>query len=691
MRNYSKILIAIALLCNAFAGFSQQKYDINLKAFYTGYEVLLRWYPKDIETYQKCVEEGFVVERRLIGSTEGWVELSPIYKGSYNEIADLERKDKEAALLNMILYKSQMEERIRREMPDSLSAFKEEYRQMTANPQAKSFFYAMFLLSTEFSVDIAKFSALNYLDNKVQTQQIYEYRVRPKNERVKLNCETVRIMTNKKTELPALSQLKSLRNDKSVHFSWSLTPEMEEEYSGYDLERSEDGIHFKRVNSRPIIHIALSAIDKDSCKYISDLPECGEKYYYRLVGLSPFGYSGKPSNVVTEKCIDRYTVHPKMKTVIFNKKGEAEITWTVENPDKQVIKAFEVQRAERLHVTGEDSFMAVSGRLSPGTFSHVDKKPLKNNYYRIAAYGEENQVGYSNIVFKYPADTMPPSTPTGLKGMIDSAGVCTLTWNPNPEEGIRGYRVFMAHDSTYEFLCCTDTFLKKPEYTTKLFLGSLTNDIYYKVQAVGANYAHSELSPFIKLMKPDTIPPALIVFDDVKQNEENRMQLTWYDSPSIDVAKVELYRRIEPDTTWALAEQWEGSKTTGSYTDTMQFAGEKVAYKFNIYDESGNMSVADIVPYQTKILRRHCLENLNLIKDHKRGGIYVEWSNSGCRIEYVRIYRKEDGGEYKLVVTVKGVDTSYFDDGVYVGHQYEYMVLPITEKMSEPEVADIKF
>ena len=691
MRNINKLIVFVVLLCNAFAGLSQQKFDIVLKAYYTGYNTLLRWYPKDIETYQKCVEEGFVVERRQPGSVEGWTTLSPIIKGSFGDIFNLEKKTKEAALLSMILYKDLTMERIKQEMPDSLDAFKEEYRQMTANPQAKSLYYAMFLLSTEFSVDIAKYAALNYLDDKVQTQQVYEYRVRPKNEKLKLSCEIAKITTNKKTELPAVSQLKSLRNDKSVRFSWFLTPEMDEAYSGYDLERSEDGIHFKKVNERPIIHITMSDVDKDSIFYRGDLPECGKKYYYRIVGLSGFGFTGKPSNVVTEKCVDRYTVRPMVNTIRFNNKVEAEITWTVDNPDKQEIRAFEVQRARHLHVTGVDSFEAISKRLSPKTFSFVDKRPFKTNYYRIAAYGDEGQVGYSNIVFKYPADTMPPSIPTGLKGVIDSAGICTLTWNQNPEDDIRGYRVFVSNDSTFEFLCCTDTILKETKYTTKLFLGSLTNDIYYKVQAVGGNYAHSGLSPFIKLMKPDTIPPALIVFDEIKQNEDNSLQFSWFDSPSIDVAKVDLYRKILPDTTWTLAEQWTGKTTSRFFADTVAFVGEKVTYKFNIYDESGNVAVAEMVPYQTKILRQHCLKNLRLVKDHKEGGIFVEWSRCGCQIKFVRIFRKEDGGDYKIVKTVKGNDTSYFDKSVYVGHEYEYMVLPITEKMSEPEVEKVNY
>ncbi len=691
MRNSRLVFLIVALLCNTFVGFAQKKYDIALKAYYTGYGTLLRWYPKDLETYMKCVEDGFVVERRQPGSVEDWTVLSPIYKGSFGEIFNLEKKNKEAALLNMILYKDMMMERIKQEMPDSLSKFKEEYNQMTANPQAKSLYYAMFLLSTEFSVDVAKYAALNYMDDKVRTQQTYEYRIRPKNEKLKLTSEIVKLSTSKKTELPALSELKSKRNDKSVRFSWYLTPAMDEEYSGYNLERSEDGINFKKVNTRPIIHITMSNVGKDSCFYISDLPECGKKYYFRIVGLSGFGFAGKTSNVVSEMCIDRYTVHPKMKTIKFNDKVEAEITWEVENPDKQTIKAFEVQRAKRLHVTGVDSFDAISKRLTPKTFSFVDKKPLKTNYYRIAAYGEEGQVAYSNIVFKYPADTMPPSIPTGLKGVIDSMGICTLTWNPNPEEDIRGYRVFVSNDSTFEFLCATDTFLKEPKYTTKLFLGSLTNDIYYKVQAVGGNYAHSGLSPFIKLMKPDTIPPALIVFDDIKQNEDNSLQFSWFDSPSIDVAKVDLYRRILPDTAWVLAEQWTGKTTSRAYTDTVNFSGEKVAYKFNIYDESGNMSVAEMVPYQTSILRKHCLKNLRLVKNYNDGGIYVEWNRCGCKIQYVRIFRKEDGGDSKLVRTVKGNDTSYFDKTVYVGHEYEYMVLPITEKMSEPEIEKVKY
>ena len=106
----------------------------------------------------------------------------------------------------------------------------------------------------------------------------------------------------------------------------------------------------------------MSDVDKDSIFYRSDLPECGKKYYYRIVGLSGFGFTGKPSNVVTEKCVDRYTVRPMVNTIRFNNKVEAEITWTVDNPDKQEIRAFEVQRARHLHVTGVDSFEAISKR-----------------------------------------------------------------------------------------------------------------------------------------------------------------------------------------------------------------------------------------------------------------------------------------------------------------------------------------
>lgn len=681
------ILFVLASMCQSL--FAQEDYDIKLRVFYTGNHVLLRWYPQDYDTYIKCAKKGFVVERRQVGSAEGWQILGEVGIGSLNDFEELERKENNAGLFKYILYKDELINRLRATEPDSVKVLQNYYKQIQG--ESKNFLFAMMMLSTEFSVDLSRFAAVNFMDEMTSSQQTYEYRVLPADKSVKLKSEVVRLETNRRTQLKPMSTIQISRSDRSVRLKWPVSSELEESYSGYQLERSEDGINFKKVNRRPIVHVQTSERDKDTCAIGDSLPECGKRYYYRVKGMSGFGFLGDPSNVVSEMCVDPYTVRPILTNLDFNKDAECVIEWEVENPDNQAVKSFVLERAERMHVSARDTFLAISKPLAPNVRTFTDKKPLPNNYYRVAAHGENGQIAYSNIVYKYPSDTLPPSVPTGLKGVIDSLGVVTLTWNPNPEPKIRGYRVYVANDTTEQFLCCTDTFLKSPMYTRKLYLGSLTNDIYYKVQAVGDNYGYSKLTPFIKLMKPDTIPPAKAVFDKVGQDDNNVLSLTWYDSPSVDVAKIELYRMLESEENWVLLQTWNAKNSSQAYIDSFPFMGERVAYSIKVYDESDNMSQTDMVPYHTKILRRHCLKDLKLTKDVNKGGVFVDWKTCGCRVSSVRVFRTDNGGPSKLIQTVNGYEYGIYDKNVFVGHEYEYRVLPITEKMSEPEVAKIKY
>ena len=681
------ILFVLASMCQSL--FAQEDYDIKLRVFYTGNHVLLRWYPQDFDTYEKCAKKGFVVERRQVGDAEGWQILGEVGIGSLNEFEELERKENNAGLFKYILYKDELINRLRATEPDSVKALQNYYKQIQG--ESKNFLYGMMMLSTEFSVDLSRLAAVNFMDEMTRSQQTYEYRVLPADKSVKVKSEVVGLVTNHRTKLKPMSTIQISRSGRSVRLKWPVSPELEESYSGYQLERSEDGIHFKKVNRRPIVHVQTSERDKDTCAIGDSLPECGKRYYYRVKGMSGFGFLGDPSNEVSEMCVDPYTVRPILTNLDFNKDAECVIEWEVENPDKQTVKSFVLERAERLHASARDTFLAISKPMAPDVRTFTDKKPLPNNYYRVAAHGENGQIAYSNVVYKYPSDTLPPSVPTGLKGVIDSSGVVTLTWNPNPEPKIRGYRVYVANDTTEQFLCCTDTFLKSPMYTRKLYLGSLTNDIYYKVQAVGDNYGYSKLTPFIKLMKPDTIPPAKAVFDKVGQDDNNVLSLTWYDSPSVDVAKIELYRMLESEENWVLLQTWNAKNSSQAYIDSFPFMGERVAYSIKVYDESDNMSQTDMVPYHTKILRRHCLKGLKLTKDVNGGGVFVDWKTCGCRINSVRVFRADDGGPSKLIQTVNGYEYGIYDKNVFVGHEYEYIVHPITEKMSEPEVAKIKY
>ncbi len=660
--------------------------DIKVRAFYADNSVFLRWYPSTYDVYMKCINEGFVVERREANSAEGWARVSEVKKADFNTIMGFVQKEPNVEILGIVLYKSQYIDHNLSSNPE-LTKRDAEKKIAEVEKGNEDYLYGMMLLQSEFSINFAKFAALNYMDDKVRTQQTYEYRVQPINSKLNISSDIAKVSTFHNDKLTAMSQIKVDQEDRRVHFNWKISDALRKDYSGYLLERSTDGKNFKVVTEMPIVHlISADPKTKDLCTYTDTLPDCDKTYYYRICGLSGFGLTGPYSNVVSAKCQDPFEVRAVIKRMKSTPKTEVEIEWELYNPENQKVKNFVVERATSA-AKETQNFVAISNKL-PGTArSFVDKKPFKTCYYRIITYGEDGQENDGPIDYINVNDTLPPTIPTGLKGTIDSLGIVSLTWNKNPEEDLIGYKIFFANDSSHTFLPACDTFLKKTSFSDTLYLGSLTNDIYYKVSAIGANYAMSDLSPAVKLLKPDTIPPAMAVMDSMAQDTTGKMILTWYDSPSKDLAKTLLLRRVAPSLAWDTIGSWNGASTPKQFADTMNFKGELVFYRFVTADEHDNTSMSQEYGIKTKYVKPHCAKDFVATAMKDKGGIELSWTRCGCDLFAVRIYREEDGKQ-RLLYTLPPNETGYFDTKVTVGHSYKYMILPVSEKMSQLEMSE---
>ncbi len=683
-----KKIIAFVLLFLSFIALKAQ--DIHLKSFYNGKAVFLRWYPASYDLYMKYVPKGFVVERRNVGAGEDWKELGYVNVGSFEEIEDCTRREPNALLLNIMLHQKEMLKKYESQMPDSIKNNMDKYKPKPDKAQ-NDYVYGMMLVQTEFNTEVAKNAGLNFVDEYIHTQNIYEYRVRPADSKIKCNSQVIRVETNSKDVLLNMTKVDMVQNDRSLYFSWPVTKQLKADYSGYQMERSTDGKNFKRINKNPIILIGSKYNPKDTCLFRDTLPKCGQTYYYRVVALNRFGLKSPASNVIVARCEDEFTAEATNVKAVCNKKNEIVLKWDIHNPDNQKIDKIVVKRSESMK-SSKKNFVAISKELPSNIREFVDKKPLRNNHYEVCLYGMGNQETVSFPVYESLPDSLPPSAPTGLKGTIDSLGVVRLSWNPNPEEGIRGYYVMYSNDSLQAYANANSKYIKETEYVDSLFLGSLTNDIYFKVRAVGNNYAYSDPSAPIKLVKPDTIAPAKPVFKEITQNEDATLNVEWYDSPSKDVAKIELSRKVSPDSAWTTLKVWNGKKTNELFVDTTIMSNKNVAYRLRIWDESENMAVTESNPFKTKYIKRQCVKSVNTEVDYQRGSIRVTWKNAGCGAQMNRIYRKEDGNASRILTTVEGREHLIYDEDVKKGHTYQYIVLPITEKGDKGDKSEpVKF
>lgn len=666
--------------------------DIMIDAYSARNYVLLRWYPQTIELYRKCAKEGFIVERRVVGE-RAWEQLEIVRPGSYNDFIEWSKKEDKALLVNYIVHKDEMLAHAK-DFVNQADSLKTIDMDEFEKPDEQSMLYAMGLIACEFSADLAKLAALNYLDERVQTQQLYEYRVVPAAKMKSVTSAIVKVNTGQQTKFAKPNTLEIKQSKKNLQMQWSVAG-LQKDYSGYRVERSRDGKNFVAVSDDPILHMVTDEKSKNTCMFNDTLPDCGRDYYYRYCGLNRFGLKGPYSNVVKVRCEDDFLVDIDVERVTIDKEG-AHLKWSVRNPLNQAIKGFYVERIEKYEPdeNGRAPFVRLNNGklLPPTTTAYTDKKPLETNYYQVVAIGNaEGQQARSFVTNANKLDSVPPLPPVGLKGSIDSSGVVTLTWLPNTEPDIMAYRVFFSNTLDGKYIAASDTFLLTPYFTDTLFLGSLTNDIYYKVLAIDNNYNQGKLSEPLKLLKPDTIAPAKVLFEQIVQRKEDyAIDIDWINSPSNDVVRLDLYQRIGDKGQFVLLKKWENEPIPEHYTDTTDFSDKMVYYALDCYDYSGNHTLTESVPVYARERKKVCAKNLKVEADYLKGGIRLQWQKCGCQLDNIRIYRTDDG-EQALLQTIGGLERSYFDATVKKGHTYKYVVKPMlptsfTKSVSSDEI-----
>jgi fibronectin type 3 domain-containing protein len=91
---------------------------------------------------------------------------------------------------------------------------------------------------------------------------------------------------------------------------------------------------------------------------------------------------------------------------------------------------------------------------------------------------------------------------------------------------------------------------------------------------------------------------------------------------------------------------------------------------------------------KSQYVKPHCAKDFHVKVDRNLGEIELHWSKCGCNVFMTRIYRIDDGVQ-RLIATLEGQETGYIDSKIAIGHTYQYMILPITSKISQVEMSEI--
>lgn len=679
MGNMKKYIVAIVMLLCALASSSAAPKDITVLTFNHGDSVSLRWAPGSEALFKKSVESGYLVQRRKSGEKQ-WQNISQVLKPySLAQVSALEGVSPDAAVLKEILYPSA--DRYKEDQSSGPNGPKLE--SIPGEPRVEDdLLYMMALFSCDISLPTAKAAAVHYVDKNVDKTATYQYRVIFSDDEKKSapNVNVATVEMPKKTVLPVSNDLKGSFDETFSQLNWSVASH-EGYYSAYNVERSLDGVHYIELKERPFVHSYSDEAFANEALYRDSFPVEDGVIYYRIKGYSPFGFYGPVSNVVKgEPKFNIEKLPLQVDTVIVGKKSE-EIRWSFDKNYEKKIKGFKISRTPDY----KKFYYENTELISPKKRNFIlPNKYERTQYYAVIAVGvndkpEKRQEKQSSYYMSFRSDTIPPAVPTGLKAVIDSAGVVTITWNKNEDADIKGYQLFVSNSNRPDdYYSLTDTVYVPNSYTYKIPLNTLTNVIYYRINACDRSYNRSQWSEPIKLMKPDTLPPAPVVFALPKQPGD-KVIVEWENSPSEDVDHMELYRQIDDTGKIVMVKQFDLKKKRKieKFEDPYEFKGERVRYYMKVYDEVGNVTESRSGYLNAKGERPGCIGNLKLsvtnLEDKKKVTLTWEVTSKVLINRYV-IYKKKDDGPMLDIASVRANNCFYEDEKLAVGSTYRYIV-----------------
>lgn len=670
-KKMKKLLVLLICYFGVAILYGQQKVKDTLPqkvhSVHTLYErnakgVTLRWAPSTTKLWLQGIYNGYTVYKTEYDSTDVNTDID---YSKMEKLAVIKPKNKQEWYNEM---KAMNKENIPKFLAGAYQCTFGEYKSLKnakglsglqdqANELQNRYSFMMYI--ADLDKKAATYAGLLYQDANVESGKEYRYIISPN---VKLKEKESMVLSPGITIVNAAfteylpPKITASQGEKKVQVMWKRNTDLRRTYTAYYIERSEKGDTFKQLNELPYIH----GISKDSVFYhpmniYSDSVANYKKYKYRIRGITPFGSLGPYSNEIEAMGVDKTPpVPPKFIETTYLGEQKMLIKW--EKEEEPDIKGYHLFKTNNL----KKDFYKVNKKMIPaGTQKYIDENvnTLLDNYYLIMSIDKEGNFSKSDAEFAMIKDIIPPKTPTGLKGVIDTTGVLTLSWKRNKELDMRGYKVFFANDNKHEYTLLTGKAVRDTVYKHKITLNTLTEEAWFKVMAVDKRYNYSPLSEAVKIMRPDTIPPTSPIFKKYKVAKKH-IYLSWANSSSKDVVRHELWRKKGVKGEWEKLKTF--TKKEKEYTDKTIESKQNYIYKIVAVDDANLISpVANFLSLDAPMVLERGVKSFK-VKLNKDKKTILRWTlyNSNCKII---IYRSINNGALHPIKTLPSSENKYID------------------------------
>ncbi|MEO9853015.1 MAG: hypothetical protein ABJH72_15945 [Reichenbachiella sp.] len=488
-----------------------------------------------------------------------------------------------------------------------------------------------------------------------------------------------------------VKDFEAVSKEKSVQLRWPVVENRP--FTAYIIERSSDnGATYDSLTLNPYFSETVGILDSvsmDTVRYYvynNDVEANYIQYKYRITGLDGFGdksiqatVQGMGSDITAPK-------NPVLKSGEYlDETGEIRLSWRLpEIPDD-----FEDLHIEFAYHTDSTFVRLEAESINPrDTVYHYTPLPDEySHYFRMAMLDTAGNSSYSFPIFVNIPDTIPPPVPTEVHAVVDSTGEVEIKWTDEhvDELGFLGYRLYYSNSPDHEFSQLTTKPIIANFYIYHIPLNTLTEKIYYKVQAVDKSYNHSEFSEIAEAIKPDILRPSTPAFKDIRATEHS-IDLFWAPSSSQDVVKQLLFRTHKEET----VEIEIDNPTLTTYSDTTVEKGIIYQYRLQAIDDGGLKSELSF-PLRGKMIDKKKMDQVSGLSadfDKNDRKVSLDWDYAETEGDYrFIIYRNKDNEKVKSYKTVTQNSTE-FSEVLKQPGTYFYAVKVIHKNGSKSQLSE---
>lgn len=649
------ILIGFLLFSMFFIQAQEKKEGLVLIHQELGSKILLRWSPKSYADWNQGNRNGYVVQSYLLDSIKGrvfqfsdTVRLTPFKE--WRMITDT--SDRAAIVAQAIFGENFKMEAQQNNVLEFINK---------AQEQDNRFSFALLMASQNFELAKQMGLAAEYeLNNK--NKYVIKVFVNSLNPDYISDTAYQLVRFDKTIGLPQILDLTAKFTNKQVKLSWP-TNYIQKFYNGYEIQRSEDATHFTNLTRKMYANLKSSVTD-GFFYYMDTVGLKNRHYYYRVRGINSFGQKGPYSDTAKVSVFPPLNVKPQIDTIIQGEDGLT-VKWKFPENEQNKILGFWVYQSTTIN----ENYQRLNQEPFPvdkRQFTTSIKKP--SNYFMVGAENLGGEVLFSLPYMSQIVDSVPPLSPKGIKGSIDTTGIMKIKWMSNTEKDIGGYRVFFTTNPSKDFTEISKEIISDNFFTYKVPLNWLNKKVYVKILAEDIYYNYSPFSKVVALAMPDTIAPTPPVIVDYKHNESGNF-IHWKNSHDNDVKTTILFRAKGKESKQILT--FSESKES-EFTDKNIEGADYYDYYLITTDSAGNSSKSNIV----RLRGIPAIKKVKLKGYHEANGnkITLEWQVPYDNIQNIYVYKAKTGEPLRLFKTLSGENSNFIDALVDLNQTYQYKI-----------------